>query len=241
MLYSAIIIEPRITEALEIVLLNFNRNLNEEWLFLIFHGNNNKQFIENIVKKNNIHLKRNVVLISTGLDNLSIDQYNLLLYSDFFYEHIKTEHFLIFQIDTLLSETASHNIYNFLDYDYVGAPWTNKNEYDAVGNGGLSLRKKSKMLEMIHNGGFIKENGEPHYEDRFFSNTCGNTTKIFLNKPSIEVAKQFSVETVFYDNPVGLHKAWIYLTKEQLTELKKKFPDLNKLIVLHMYMYMASK
>ena len=237
MSYTAVIIEPRITEALKIVLFNFNKNLNETWSFLIFHGNKNKQFIETIIDENNIHSKRKVVLISTGLNNLSIKQYNLFLYSDFFYNHIHTEHFLIFQIDTLLSDTASTNIYNFLEYDYVGAPWNKINNYKSVGNGGLSLRKKSKMLSMIHKGGFIKKNGEPHIEDRFFSDTYDNKNKLILNKPTIEVAQQFSVETMFYNNPVGLHKPWNYLTKEQIKELATNFPDLNKLISIQSSIY----
>jgi hypothetical protein len=54
---------------------------------------------------------------------------------------------LIFQLDTLLSEQYKNNIYNFLDYDYVGAPWAFNHK---VGNGGLSLRKKSKMLEILN-------------------------------------------------------------------------------------------
>ena len=46
---KAVIVEPRLHKALELVLLNFNKNLDEQWSFLIFHGNNNKEFISNII------------------------------------------------------------------------------------------------------------------------------------------------------------------------------------------------
>lgn len=62
------------------------------------------------------------------------------------YENIPTETFLIFQTDTLINPKYKDLIYEFIDYDYVGAPWISNGD---VGNGGLSLRKKSKMIEII--------------------------------------------------------------------------------------------
>ena len=49
--YTAMIIEPRCHPALELVLKNFNKNLNEDWQFLIFHGNNNLDHINNIINQ----------------------------------------------------------------------------------------------------------------------------------------------------------------------------------------------
>jgi len=229
-MFTAVIVEPRLHNAFELVLTNFNKNLDEQWIFLIYHSKKNKEFILNIIETNNI--KRKVDLVLLNQDNLTIDQYNLLFYSLFFYEHITTETFLVFQTDTLISDIHANNIYNFLEYDYVGAPWVNKENDEAIGNGGFSLRKKSKMIEMIKNGGYIKENGEPHYEDRFFSNTCGNINTIHLYKPTIDMAKKFSVETVFNIDSVGIHKPWAYLNKKEITMLKNSFFDIEKLILL---------
>lgn len=233
-MFTAVIIEPRIHPALELVLLNFNKNLDERWTFLIYHGNKNKELIETIIQKNNFEVRRKIELVPLHKDNLTIDQYNFLFYSPDFYDKIKTEMFLVFQTDTLLSDLHANNIYKFLEYDYVGAPWYNKNnDYEAVGNGGFSLRNKKKMLEMISMGNYTHPNGEPHYEDRFFSNTCGNVNNIVLHKPSFQIAKQFSVEQIFSTNSVGLHKPWAYLTNEQINELSKHFFDLKNLIHLH--------
>ena len=230
-MFTAVIVEPRLHKALELVLLNFNKNLDEQWSFLIFHGNNNKEFISNIIEKNKI--KREVRLVSTRKDNLTIDQYNLLFYSPDFYKHITTDMFLVFQTDTLISDKHAANIYNYLEYDYVGAPWGGKKtEYESIGNGGFSLRKKSKMLELIKNGGYIKPDGGAHYEDRFFSDTCGNRNTIRLNKPSFKMAKQFSVETIFNTNSIGIHKPWAYLRPEHIKLLKNTFFDIEKLIHL---------
>ena len=226
-MYTAVIVEPRTHPALEIVLLNFNKNLDDNWEFLIYHGNNNKEFIEAIISNNNI--SRRCTLISLNVSNLTITNYNLLLYSTYFYENIHTEIFLVFQIDTLISEKFKNNINLFLVYDYVGAPWKDNN---SVGNGGLSLRKKTKMLELLKQGGYKKNNEEVHWEDIFFSNTINNTNNIVLHKPSFELAKKFSVETIFNYDTFGLHKPWEYLKDYEIYQLKSHFPDLEKLINL---------
>jgi len=143
--YSAVIIEPRSHPALEFVLNNFTTNLNDDWGFIIFHGNLNYNYIINIITKipnYNIRIK----LINLNVDNLTIEMYNNLLKNINLYENIPTETFLIFQTDTLINPKYKDLIYEFIDYDYVGAPWISNGD---VGNGGLSLRKKSKMIEII--------------------------------------------------------------------------------------------
>ena len=49
--YSAIIIEPRCHPSLEFVLNNFTSNLNEDWGFIIFHGNLNYEYVNDIITK----------------------------------------------------------------------------------------------------------------------------------------------------------------------------------------------
>lgn len=53
-MFTAVIIEPRKHKALDLVLANFNKNLDEQWIFLIYYGNHNKEFIVDIIVKNNI-------------------------------------------------------------------------------------------------------------------------------------------------------------------------------------------
>jgi hypothetical protein len=188
-----------------------------------------------ILSRNNIPSKREIKMVDLGVNNLILNQYNLLFFSHYFYDKIETETFLVFQTDTLISDKYVDTIYDFLEYDYIGAPWKfdNKDDYDCVGNGGLSLRKKSKMIEMINKGGYLDEYGNPHNEDRFFSDTCGNKIDISLYKPCFETASKFSVETYFSDMSFGLHKPWCHLKTEYVNELKKLFPELEELINLH--------
>lgn len=217
--YTAVIIEPRTHKALEFVLENFIENLSYKWDFIIFHGNLNKDYILNILNQNHI-LKDNmnrIKLINLNVDNLTIKNYNDLLVSKDFYHDIPTEIFLIFQTDSIICKNNKDLIYNFLKYDYSGAPWRDK----TVGNGGLSLRKKSKMLEIIENCPYTNQP-----EDIYFSKACPD---IFRSIPNFEDAKEFSVETVYNDKSFGVHKPWAHLKGKNYSNKVHVCDGLDKL------------
>lgn len=205
--YTAIIVEPRQHKALELVLSNFTSNLDERWNFIIFHGTNNLDFIINILNNIIPEHKNRFTLINLNVENMSTNDYNNLLYTRDFYNNIPTEIFLIFQTDTIICKKYKDYIYKFLDYDYVGAPWRVSlfgNSTKIVGNGGLSLRKKSKMLEILDNCTHNYEN-----EDMFFSKLISNCKyDVELKKPTIEDAMKFSVETIYNNETFGVHKPW---------------------------------
>lgn len=204
---TAIIVEPREHLALELVLKNFTENLDDSWGFIVFHGNKNIDFVQNIINKLNINNR--VKLVNLNINNLTIDDYNNLFYNETFYSHIPTEIFLVFQTDTFICKKYKNVINKFLKYDYVGAPWDGPwSKGKNVGNGGLSLRRKSKMLELLKRCDHKWENNLLA-EDIFFSN-CLNCQNINVYKPSFEEAKEFSMETIQSDNSFGIHKYWIY-------------------------------
>ena len=209
--YTAVIVEPREHKALEFVLNNFIENLSENWNFIIFHGNKNIDYVLNILKSpllsKNIDRIR---LINLNIDNLTIRDYNNLLVSKDFYNKIPTEVFLIFQTDSIICKEYKNLINKFIKYDYVGAPLKAK----LVGNGGLSLRRKSKMLEILDN---CEYKNEP--EDVYFSIACH---KIDVNKPSYEESKEFGVEAIYHPNSFGVHKLWRFLDDKEMNN-KNKF------------------
>ena len=157
--YTAIIVEPREHKALYFVLENVLTNLDENWSIVILHGNKIKIILENLCKNELKAYNSRIQMHNLNVDNLSLEDYNKLLTSKHFYDYIPSEHFLIFQTDSIICKSFNKYIYNFLQFDYVGAPHKNW-----VGNGGLSLRKKSKMLEVLDKDS-RKENEN---EDRVF-------------------------------------------------------------------------
>jgi hypothetical protein len=205
--YTAIIIEPREHIALYFVLTNFVENLSDNWNFIIFHGNKNIDYILNILKSPLLSKNINrIKLINLNVDNLTIKDYNNLLVSKDFYIKIPTEIFLIFQTDSMICKENKYLINSFIKYDYVGSPLKSK----LVGNGGLSLRKKSKMLEIINN---CEYKDEP--EDVYFSVSC---EKININKPDYEKSKEFGVEAIYHQNSFGVHKLWSFLSDNEMND-----------------------
>jgi hypothetical protein len=222
--YTAIIIEPRIHKALPFVLHNFLENLSEEWGIIIFHGNKNKQFVYDLYENIEESQKNRIQMIDLRVDNLNRNRYSNLFKTKDFYHLIPTETFLVFQTDTLILKENKHKINDFLEYDYVGAPWR-WSEY--CGNGGLSLRKKSKMMEIID------EKGCDHscWEDIYFTTDVKMTD---YKRPCKEEAKQFSVETIFYLNPFGIHNCWRHLQPDEMKQMISKYKDIQTLIQLNM-------
>lgn len=223
---TAIIIEPRRHKALLYVLQNFLRNLPENWKIIVFHGWDNKDYVSRLLSR--LRTDR-ISLINLHIKNLTVPEYSSLLISEQFYQHVPTETFLIFQTDSLLLDENKHQLESFLQYDYVGAPWSRRlgpERGGFVGNGGLSLRKKSKMLEIIK---FKKGSNEP--EDMYFSKNIDKS--IPYNVPSFDTAKNFSAETIFAEEPFGIHKCWQYVHWDpRLKNLLSRYPAIKELMAL---------
>lgn len=192
--YQAVIVEPREHKDLETIIKTVMYFLNEsdskiKWGLSIFHGETNKKFVKKITKNWD-----NVDLHNMWVDNLPALEYNKMLKSSNFWKSIDSENILIFQTDSTL---VNFGIDKFISYIYIGAPWIRFREGKIVGNGGLSFRKKSKMIEISEN--YV--NDDITMEDIYF---CKYLKEEDL--ADIGIAKQFSVEDVEYDNPIGLHQ-----------------------------------
>lgn len=235
-IYTAIIIDTRISDLYELVLNNFYSNLDKRWKFMIFCSNNNKNFIVNLINTTfqNEKYRTSIVILDIN-QPITVEpnnkgfvdyDYNKLLTDIHLYYLIPTEMFLIFQLDTLLSDIYHDNIYNFMNYDYVGAPWSFSLK---GGNGGLSLRRKSKMIEIINDKNYIYNNPNLFYhEDGYF---CKYPN---INIPLGDLAKTFSVETCHYSKPAGIHQSFKYSAPQQFKELESHIPKLKELEIKYL-------
>ena len=211
--YTAVMIEPRAHKAFEFVMDNFLTNLDTKWNFIVFHGTENENYVKDILKTKFANQSSRITTMSLGVPNLSLDEYSAYMMKRDFLDKIPTEVFLLFQTDSMICPSFKDKINMFIQYDYVGAPWAwshppwrqpkkNPTSEDGVGNGGLSLRRKTKMLEIIEKCPVQK----PEPEDTFFALPCD---AVKINKPSSELAKEFSMEGVYSENSFGLHKTWV--------------------------------
>ena len=141
-----------------------------------------------------------------------------------FWNIFSSDKILIYQEDTIIFK---NNIHDYIDYDYIGAPWniTNfenniNNIHPAVGNGGFSLRNRKLMIEILlkkndYYNFFINDINLNYHcnnkfdnipEDYFFSKIL-----LILNKyniPSGKIASEFSTENIFNNESLGGHKFW---------------------------------
>jgi hypothetical protein len=127
-------------------------------------------------------------------DIFSLAEYNTFMTSVRFWEDLSMyEHVLICQHDSGLLRTG---IDKFLEFDYVGAPWP---FCSYGGNGGLSLRRVSTMIEILNHFEYSASQGN---EDIFFSSVMHDHGYKLASR---SVCSEFSVESAFMLGTLGYH------------------------------------
>jgi hypothetical protein len=209
-----ILIEYRCFPHLEFIIRNNILKLGNKWCFTIICGNLNYNYMKNMC--NSISSKINI--IKTNYDNLLPSDYSKFLSSLEFWNLVKGEKILISQEDSIIFK---NNIDDFLYFDYIGAPWKeNKNDNNCcVGNGGLSLRTKKVMIQIINTKNifdtkfnsctleYIKNtNSFVPPEDVYFTKNMEDCNiGILADRDS---AVKFSIESVFNKDSFGGHNFW---------------------------------
>jgi hypothetical protein len=168
----AAIVAPTCELMLEYAVRRAVSKLGPEWSLIVFHTKSNSGLVEHMLK--NI---RNAKFY--GVDLASHDErgYNRLLKSPWFWKLLQAEHALILRPDYVI---LGGRLDEFLEYDFVGAPWplesqlwptlmeniTLPREEIAGGGGGLSLRRVETMIAIAEESGHDSPDEEA--EDVFF-------------------------------------------------------------------------
>ena len=220
-MYTVVLIEPRKHTALNYVIRNALDNLDERWDLLIFHGTNNKIYLDKIIEGLTDSQKKRISFRDLGVDNLDYDAYQTLKTSIDFYKSLPTEICLFMETDSMIIPRNKNNIYHFLEYDYVGAPWSgeahNLSSTKGVGNGGFSLRRRSAMIVTLQKNPYTSGPEDCHI------------SKFVVNKPPLDKACAFSMESIPCWDSFGLHKPWNYIQMQYITQV---IPNIQELIDL---------
>lgn len=141
------------------------------------------------------------------------------------------EHLLVFQPDSVFCANCPKTLNDFLEWDWIGAPWLPDAQYG--GNGGLSLRKVSSILAVLENN--RRPVGDPALEDLWLASQLRSLPGTKL--PDATISKGFSVESVWDDQPLGYHVGWmgvhheqIWDTEEQLNHIFKYCPEVKMIL-----------
>ncbi len=105
-------------------------------------------------------------------------------------------------------------IEEFLEWDYIGAPWKFQ---EHGGNGGLSLRNPSVMFNIC--SVYNYNQSIDGYEDIWFS----KYVKQDWNLAPREECSKFSCETIYQEGTLGVHAIDRYLTPEQCQKIKTQY------------------
>lgn len=204
----AVLIEPREHFMIKYVVYNFMYFLIPKgWGLHVFCGTKNHAYVREVTRQ-----IPNVTINVLPYDNFPEPLYNQILKQPDFYGVFSpgVSHILIFQTDTIL---LKDNIEDFLKYDFIGAAW--KFSPNKGCNGGLSLRNVEKMIEICRDATRMSAENE----DGFFSFT--NEDK--LNAiPTLQDKNSFSVETVWNDDPMGMHKPYGFQDHNRIIRLLER-------------------
>ena len=232
---EAVLIEFRVIIHLGFVIKNAVLKLGSSWSITIVCGEDNYFFIQKIKED----LKRDIRIIKVPHHNLTREQYSVMLMKSSFYKQFQGDKLLFMQEDSLIFKSLPSK---YLAYDYVGAPFANRN----VGNGGLSLRDREIMIKICatyfdkHNYqrekyAQILKNLKPKiqnkYGKKYFNNSNlyyiyqleleliedYNICKIMREKkigklPDWRLATEFSIEKYYHDDSFGSHQPWFCIS-----------------------------
>ena len=95
--------------------------------------------------------KLDLTYIPKNMTTASQEEISQFLTSLWMYETVLSpaEWLLVFQTDSVLCANSNKNLNDYLDYDWVGAPWNPNGRFG--GNGGLSLRRVSSIIDVLRN------------------------------------------------------------------------------------------
>ncbi|RDL35371.1 Uncharacterized protein BP5553_07302 [Venustampulla echinocandica] len=149
----ALLIENRPNPILAPLMLHFMTVVPPDWRFR-FMGS-----IESVALVNSSRAVRDQVAagkldltyIPANMTTGSQEEISRFLTTLWLYETVlqPAEWLLVFQTDSVLCANSRQSLNNYLEYDWVGAPWNPDGRFG--GNGGLSLRRVSKIVDVLRN------------------------------------------------------------------------------------------
>ncbi|KAI4201613.1 MAG: hypothetical protein LQ350_003092 [Teloschistes chrysophthalmus] len=161
--------------------------------------------------------KLKMIEVPAGFDASTNEGMHRMLTHMRFYEEVvdPAEWFLLFRSDTILCAQSNQTVNDWLEYDWVGAPWlvlphlrttsahiqlilTRRLDDRFGGNGALSLRRISGVKQVLR---FQSRLNDSDPSDRWLSMRMGLLPDARMAPASKEA--EFSVENVWHDKPMG--------------------------------------
>jgi hypothetical protein len=147
----ALLIENRPDPILAPLMLHFMSVVPPDWRFRFMGSVESIESVNSSVaiREQVTAGKLDLTYIPANMSTASQEEISRFLTTLWLYEQVlqPAEWLLIFQTDSVLCANSPHNLNEFLEYDWVGAPWHPRSRFG--GNGGLSLRRVSAIIEIL--------------------------------------------------------------------------------------------
>ena len=169
----ALLIENRSNPILVPLILHFISVVPPDWRFRFMGSTESVAFVNSSYAiRNQVAIgKLDLTYIPANMSVAGQEAISQFLTNLWLYEQVlqPAEHLLVFQTDSMLCANSRQTLNDYLEYDWVGAPWSSNSQYG--GNGGLSLRRVSAIIDVLRNQERIP-NTEP--EDVWLTERLGN-------------------------------------------------------------------
>jgi hypothetical protein len=172
----AFLVESRPQALLVPLMLHFMYSLPPDWRFRFAGSKASVATVNNsaAIREHVLAGKLDLAYIPSNMSTVGQEMTSRFLTTLWLYETVlqPAELLLVFQSDSMVCANSKHNLDEYIDYDWVGAPWSPSGDWG--GNGGLSLRRVSRIIEVLRNQKRV-DNSEP--EDVWLSERLGHHSR----------------------------------------------------------------
>lgn len=149
----ALLIENRPSPILAPLMLHFISVVPPDWSFrFIGSGDSVTAINKSAAIRQHVGTgKLDLTYIPPNMSTAGQEMISRFLTTLWLYETIlhPAEWLLVFQTDSILCSNSKNNLDDYLEYDWIGAPWNPGGQWG--GNGGLSLRRVSRIVDILRN------------------------------------------------------------------------------------------
>ncbi|KAK8049908.1 hypothetical protein PG994_011638 [Apiospora phragmitis] len=220
----AIIVENRPLQNLVPTILHFHSVLGQEWPMIFYTHSTGR-------RRSPARWRRDITIrhLQPEFTFETHHSVSLFLTERWLWEDLAPyAKILMFQSDSIICSASEARADDFVEWDLVGAPIGET--WGAGYNGGLSIRNRAMMLDVLDRHRF-QDDMDPPYEDQWFYKKLrelppreDGTPAARL--PDIDDARRFAVETIYGERPLGYHQPMRF-NKEKKNEILQYCPEIG--------------
>ncbi|EPS43274.1 hypothetical protein H072_2751 [Dactylellina haptotyla CBS 200.50] len=207
----ALLIEGRALPHLTPLLLHYMSVVPPDWRFKFFGSDESVKHLNRsrVVRAHITDGKLDIAKLPEGMSMQGQEATSQTFTNLTFYRDVlaPAEFLLVFQTDAMLCANSKQDLDDWLKYDWVGASWRTSDRFG--GNGGLSIRRVSKIITVLENQVRIKHS-EP--EDVWLTSRMGLLPGARMANGTEQ--QKFSAEMIYSEKPMGFHTgnggAWLH-------------------------------